>query len=1049
MTTNFRGILRRFCTVLATLSVLLAVSATASASDLKTKYTFSIPSQSMAAALLTFSEQAKIQVMTASADLEGLQSPGVSGDHTVGEALQALLQGSGLKFRVISADAVAVEPAQPHAPATPQSSTDADGTDAGSANPTSANSAAKGVPEILVSGSRVLNMDIRRDRDDPQPYTIFDQKQIEHSGAGSVEEFLKTRLTMDTQSTMQSQQTAGSFANNSSINLRGLGANQTLILVDGRRQPSFPNFGNPAQADLNGIPLAAIERIEVLPTTASGIYGGSATGGVVNVVLRRDYQGAEASVRYEDSVRSDAPTQRVDLAAGVNLFDGRTNVMVAGSYMEGEQPKYGDRDFWLRGRKAILANSGNNYRALEVIGDPVLGATTNIRSVSGKNLVLDNGTPLGSAITHVPAGYSGLASGDGGAALVAGAGTYNIQSPSGALVAGGAGTQLGQDPQLKSVSLTVRQKISPSVQGFLQASGSKSIQRFDLDAIIGQTNAGYTLAADAVNNPFQQDIRVTVPGTSTLRRLQSQTEGRSLAGGLIFKLPGRWVSGLDYTWARSKFGYESAINTTMNGPRAAVAAGTIDVLRDEALYPIDFTPYMDGGGGVGGHFDVTLKDTSVRVAGPLWSLPGGDMQLSLLAEYREELLGDGESSNGTNTGVFIRYFYPSRSQSVRSAYAELRMPLISARNSVPGVESLELQLAVRRDDYTIKGTNSSILIPPSGEITGIVRRTSEIDSTDPTLALLYSPVRDVAFRASFGTGFLPPSVGQVVPGSPVPAVGAGVDALRGNTLVGNALYTSGGNPNLRPEDSKSWSAGIIFTPHALANLRVSLDYTQIKKTDNIATPSVETLINYFPERVTRGPNLPTDPAGWAGPITAIDATLINVAKAEVDAYDLQADYAFDTAFGRFAPFAVASYQTHFLQQFLPNGVVVDNVGITSSNPLEWKGNLGLNWSYGAWSAGWTARYFSSYVAATTAVVNQLQGNGGRVPSQTYHDVFATYRFGAAAGPTFLDGTDITLGIRNLLDKEPPFDANSSYNGYYSTYGDPRLASYWLTVKKRF
>jgi outer membrane receptor protein involved in Fe transport len=1049
MTTTLRGIARRTCAVLAAVGFFVAVSVTASASDLKTKHTFSIPSQSMAAALLTFSEQAKIQVMTASADLTGLRSPGVSGEHTVSEALQALLEGSGLKFRVISADAVTVEPAEPRATATPQSSVDADRLDAASENSAALNPAAKGVPEILVSGSRVLNIDIRRDRDDPQPYTIFDQDQIEHSGAGSVEDFLKTRLTMNTQSTTLSQQTAGAFANNSSINLRGLGANQTLILVDGRRQPSFPNFGNPAQADLNGIPLAAIERVEVLPTTASGIYGGSATGGVVNVVLRRDYEGAEVNVRYEDSIRSDAPTQRVDLAAGLNLFDGKTNVMLAGSYMEGEQPKYGDRDFWLRGRQAILANTGNDYRALELLGDPVLGATTNIRSVGGENLVLDNGTPLGSPITHVPAGYAGLASGDGGAALVAEAGTYNIQSPKAAFTVGGAATQLGQDPQLKSLSLTVRQEVTSNLQAFLQASGSRSIQRFDLDAIIGQSNAAYTLPSDAVGNPFQQDIRVTVPGTSELRRLQSRTEARSVAAGLIFKLPRKWVTGLDYTWARSEFDYASGLTPSMNGPRAAVASGTIDVLRDATLFPIDFGPYMDGGAGGQGHFDVTLKDTSVRVAGPLWALPGGDMQLSLLTEYREELLGDGSSANRTNTGVFTRFFYPSRSQSVRSAYAELRMPWISARNSLPGVQSLELQLAVRRDDYTIKGTNASILIPPSGEISGIVRRTSKVDSTDPTLALLYSPVRDIALRASYGTGFLPPSVGQVVPGSPTPVVGIGVDALRGNTMVGNALYTSGGNPDLRPEDSKSWSAGVIFTPHAVSGLRVSLDYTKIKKTDNIATPSVETLISYFPERITRGPNLPGDPAGWAGPITAIDATLINVAKAEVDAYDLQADYAFDTAVGRFAPFVVASYQTHFLQQFLPNGVVSDYVGITSSNPLEWKGNLGLNWSHGAWSAGWTARYFSSYIAATTATINQWQGNAGRVPSQTYHDVFATYRVGAQTGATLLEGTDITLGIRNLFDKEPPFDANNAYNGYYSTFGDPRLASYWLAIKKRF
>jgi outer membrane receptor protein involved in Fe transport len=1026
----------RLCTLLATasifpVSVFSGSALAASTTELTARYTFTIPSQSLSAALLTFSEQAKIQVMTASADLTGLTSPGISGEHAVGEALQALLQGSGLRFRVISANAVAVEPLQPRA-------------SAGDIDPI-----LRGVPEILVTGSRVLNMDIRRDRDDPQPYTIFDQVQLEHSGAVSIEDFLKQRLTMNTQSTLLSQQTAAAFANNSSINLRGLGAAQTLILVDGRRQPSFPNFGNAAQADLNGIPLAAIERIEVLPTTASGIYGGSATGGVVNVILRRDYEGAEVNVRYEDSVRADAPNQRVDMAAGVNLFGGTTNVMMAGTYMEGDQPSYGDRNFWLRGRQRVLANSGNNYRALELVGDPVLGATPNIRSVTGENLVLDNGTPLGSPITHVPAGYVGLSSGDGGAALVGQAGTYNIQPAYSAQTVGGRNARMGQDPQLKSLALTVRQEITPNLRGFLQANASQSRQRFDLDAIIGQANTVYTVPAASPNNPFQQDIRVTAASVSELRRLQSETEQRSLVGGLIVKLPRSWMTALDYTWARAEFDYASQFASNLSGPRAAVNDGRMDLLRDTALYPLDFLPYLDSAAGSRGHFDVTLKAASWRVAGPLWALPGGDMQLTVLAEYREELLGTGNSSNFSGAGEFVRYFYPSRSQSIRSAYAELRLPWISARNSLPGVQSLELQLAVRRDDYTIRGSNATIIIPPSGEVSGIVRSTNEVASTDPTFALLYQPIRDVTLRASYGTGFLPPSVGQVVPGAPIVSPGLGTDPLRGGLPLGTVSYISGGNPDLTPEESQSWSAGIIVTPTIVPGLRLSLDYTKIKKSDIITTPTVETLVNYFPDRITRGANLPDDPAGWAGPIIAVDGTLINVAKARVEAFDLQADYEWDTAFGTFMPFVFASLQTEFVQQFLPNGVSVNNVNITSANPLKLKGNIGLNWRHGAWSAGWAARYFDSYVAGLTPTINRWQGNGGRVPSQIYHDVFATYRFADDSRVAVLADTDITLGIKNLFDKEPPFDANNTYNGYYSTFGDPRLASYWLGIKKRF
>ncbi len=337
---------------------------------------------------------------------------------------------------------------------------------------------------------------------------------------------------------------AGSFANNSQINLRGLGAAQTLILVDGRRQPGFPNFGDSAQSDLNGIPLAAIERI-----------GSAADDGVRHLRRQCDgrrhqrdhasyYEGAEIGVKYEDSFSSDAPNQRVDAAAGFNLMDGKTNVLIAGSYMEGEQPRFNEYRYWERGRAAILANTNNNYGALDASGVPVLGATTNIRSANGSNLVLDNGIALGSAITHVPAGYAGVAS-DGGAALVGQAGRYNIEPPDTMHTIGGNATRMGQDPQLKSLSLTVRQEVTDDLSLFAQASASQSVARFQMDATVGQTLTSFRLPAAAPANPFQQDILVQVPLTSELLSLRSETETRGLAGGLIYKLPRNWVAGLD------------------------------------------------------------------------------------------------------------------------------------------------------------------------------------------------------------------------------------------------------------------------------------------------------------------------------------------------------------------------------------------------------------------------------------------------------------------------------------------------------------------------
>src|SRR5262249_35178148 len=147
----------------------------------------------------------------------------------------------------------------------------------------------------------------------PQPYVVFAAEQIQQSQATTLNDFFKTRLPMNALQESQGQVNVDSGGSRSVINLRGLGENQTLVLVDGRRMPNFNNdnqgFG---QGDLNGIPLAAIERIEVLPSTASGIYGGGATGGVVNVITRKNYSGGDISLAYGGSSRLDAENYRID-----------------------------------------------------------------------------------------------------------------------------------------------------------------------------------------------------------------------------------------------------------------------------------------------------------------------------------------------------------------------------------------------------------------------------------------------------------------------------------------------------------------------------------------------------------------------------------------------------------------------------------------------------------------------------------------------------------------------------------------------------------------
>src|SRR5262249_47891111 len=132
------------------------------------------------------------------------------------------------------------------------------------------------------------NVDLPRTIDDAQPYYIFDSKTIQQSGAANIEDFLKQRLTMDTAAWSNVQSATSNFGNTSAISLRGLATNETLVLVDGRRRAAVTLSTGPVQPDINGIPLSAIDRIEVLPSSASGIYGGNAIGGVVNIILKKD-----------------------------------------------------------------------------------------------------------------------------------------------------------------------------------------------------------------------------------------------------------------------------------------------------------------------------------------------------------------------------------------------------------------------------------------------------------------------------------------------------------------------------------------------------------------------------------------------------------------------------------------------------------------------------------------------------------------------------------------------------------------------------------------
>lgn len=916
------------------------------------------------------------------------------------------------------------------------------------------------LPEVLVTAT-TLNRDIRRTRDDIQPYVIYGRETIERSGAQNVEQFLKQRLTMVT-SYQSPGQIGGPEGNLSRISLRGLDADETLILIDGHRAAGANLDGTVQQPDLNSIPLAAIERIEVLPTTASAIYGGSATGGVINVVLRRDYSGFETQLTYGNTFDGDASNRRVDLSAGMTFEEGKTNVLVAATYDESFPLRMGERDFLHRGRERLLSNNpGAIYGFF-----PPLGATTNITSaptfdpvtfeMTQPLLTLDSGTALGSSITHVPIGYSGAAS-DAGAAFLANAGHYNLDLANTAQAGGGARQGLLNSPTTKSLTLTLRREFSSRIQGYLDVSGGENSGSFATN----NANASFFIPGSAPNNPFEQDIYVTTPMFGADGIYDTKSETRRAVAGVIVKLPGDWQLGADYTWNRVRYSTSSPSGLVLDPltftPTADpdVAAGVVDVLRDTNRFPVSFAPYL-GVRGVSEPADTILRDTALQVGGPVARLPAGPLTLTARVEHRTETLEPYESTSSTFAGVIDTRFISDQSQETNSLYIEANIPVVSARNSVPGVHDLSLQLAARHDEYDVVSKSSFSSDNPQPTTT----TRKDLSSTDPLIGLRYSPLRSVTLRASYGTGFLPPNYLQLLPAQDVvygpfelAALGLS-DPRRGNESLSTLVVSAGGNRDLSPEQSETKSAGVIFNPRAVSELRVSVDWTRIHKTDVITFMglSQQNLLNesLVPGLVIRGPVPAGDPYG-IGPIVGYRQTQFNVANQDVEALDFAVDYGWHTE--RFGSFSVAMLATHQLEnesQIVANAPVVDTIGYV--NGLEWQGNLTFSWDMDQWSAAWTSRYYDSYSVGSAGFPNDFfvasQGSE-TVPSQHYHDVFASYRFGNTGNSmALLSGVQLQLGVRNVFNTKPPVDM-ASFGTYYSSWGDPRLSSYYLTLRKAF
>lgn len=940
--------------------MLYAPAAHAQAADRK----YDIAAQPLSSALQRYAEISGRQVVADGALLAGKRSNRVAGIFSADAALSRLLAGSGLTAELVDG-ALVLRPGNGDA-AAPAGSTDGeiDG------------HRGSGGDAILVVGTRI------RGQSPSSPVVTIDREAIEKSGMASAQQLLQALPQNfgggQNESTLGAgtRNNAGTNANyGSSVNLRGLGASSTLVLIDGNR-PALGGLGG-VFADLSLFPVSAIERIEVLTDGASAIYGADAVAGVVNFRMRGDFEGAETLLRF-----GTADGDMSDIQAGQIFGKGWNggHIMLAYQYSE-------------RGR-LVAAKRPFVTEDLRPFGGP------DYRSgfASPGTIVAANGQTFA-----IPAGQTGTAL--TATQLVPGTANLNDVRAKTDIV-----------PRQRVHSFYGSGELSLTDDLIFRASLLAARRDYRKIALPESDNA----VTVPVTNPFYVDpIGTNQPVSvrySFANDLGPQTDDGRVSGitasaGLDQAI-GAWRLQLGGGYGRQ---HERGLD--LNVPNSVrLAAALADTNRSTALN-------VFGNGSAnnpatlarirGSRISITRfesQSTALRADGPLFALPGGDIRLAVGAEYRRETY-DARSITDISTAAPVdrpNLTLPGP-RHVRSLYGELLVPIFGPDNAMSGFQRLELSLAGRFEDYSDVGR-----------------------TTNPKLGIHWEPVNGVRLRGSYGTSFRAPSFSELVGPSISLYLATRVADPTEPSGRANVLALFGYAPGIKPETATTWTVGADFTPSAIPALRASITYYDVDYRDRIGTAS-EDFANFLNRRSVFGGVIDDNPTAeriafyFAQPtfsnplgfqpsqITAIlDGQIRNLSAVHQTGLDLDIAYAPQIGAGQLDVGLAASHVFKIDRQLTPGAPVTDIAG-TFANPVKWRARGRLGWAMGGFSATLHANYVGGYR-------NQIPAVAEHVSSWTTFDFQLAQRFGDYEKGR---GLQLALSALNLFDKAPPYVNNKT------------------------
>ena len=901
---------------------------------------------------------------------------------------------------------------------------------------------ASGSEEVIVVTGSIIE---RRALTTPAPLAVLDKADLDAAGVASIGQILQN---LPSQSNAINVQFNNGGDGSTRVSLRGLGAGRTLVLVNGRRHVAG-GTGADASVDLNAIPTAIIERVEVLKDGASAVYGSDAIGGVVNIITRSDFEGSEATVYT--GITGDGLGQVIDVSAVTGINSERGNVVFAAGYTDQQSIGAGAREFskedklydWDTGEVFGLGSSAVPEGLIIDYGEDVGNEAWNQLVTATNDAGVYFNDPVDGWRPFRTTGNSDVGEGD----------YYNYQ-PENYLVT----------PQKRyNMFSTGSYKLHDYARAFFEAtySNRKSDQRLAPEPLFTLTE-GVALSADNHYNPFGRDfldVRRRMVEAGPRRSIQDISTFR-LVAGLDGRLPEElpalqgWRWSLAYNYGRNEAKQTAKGNLVRNrivsalGPSFLAADGTAQCGTPSA--PIAGCVPLNLFGGIGtitpemlDYIQFTGTDSGFNqqqiaqfnLTGRLFEIPGGgDAALAVGAEYRNEsgadipnpLVALGEATGNKRDATSGGY-------DVREGFAELSVvPILG----LPGAEWVELNAAVRAFDYDTFG----------GGVTwkaGGLWRIGE----------------GVAVRGTYSTAFRAPTIGALYSGQtdsfpavrdPCGAVGTRTPQEEANCASDGTINPDiraqlralvGGNPELEPETANIFTAGAVYEPTFAPGLSFTLDYFNIQITDAIQTLSSALILNScynaapderkYCEFITR------DEA--TNQISTIVDTLTNVGGNDTAGLDASVRYNQNTDVGAFN-FSVEGTWLQKFDAIEADGSVIVGKGVYDLGVYpDWRANFSTLWGLNEWGAGANVRYTGAFRECEDndcQLGTNPEGQPVRnpnmppttrgVPSYITGDLFGSYTLDTPVGTSRL-----TLGVNNVLDQQPA----TVYNGFTSS-SDP-------------